>query len=134
MSGSPSPLAERRASTGKRKRSEQGWIRRKARDARRLAEHYEARDALAQPRHTLGLVDERQLQVHLEPLVPEKFAAASWNVPRVARSEPPKWSAAAVVRLDTNKPEGGHWASDLWRAQLGGTRSPEPFLNATASN
>ena len=33
-----------------------------------------------------------------------------------------------------NKPNGGHWAPDLWRAQLRGTRSPELFLNVTAFN
>ena len=36
--------------------------------------------------------------------------------------------------MDTNKPKGGHWASDLWRAHSWGTRSPEPFLSVTASN
>ena len=36
--------------------------------------------------------------------------------------------------METNKPKGGHWALDLWRSELGGTRSPEPFLSVTTPN
>ena len=66
----------------------------------------------------------------------EKFAAASFErfCGWLVRNLRTKWRAAAVICMDTNKPRGGHWASDLWRAQLGGTRSPEPFLSVTASN
>ena len=39
---------------------------------------------------------------------------------------PPQWSAW----IRTNH----KGASDLWRAQQGGMRSPEPFLGVTASN
>ena len=136
MPDPPCPLTEPCASNGKRKCSEQGWIRRKERDARRSAEHYEPRDALARPQYTLGAVDERQHQVHLEPLVPEKFVEASFERFRewFVRALGAKWPAAAVIRLNTNKPQGGHWTSDLWCAQLGGTRSPEPFITVTASN
>ena len=75
----PSPPAEPHASTGKWKRSEQGWTRRKARHARRSAEHYEARGALVRLRYTLGVVDERQFQIYLEPSVPKKFTEHHLN-------------------------------------------------------
>ena len=69
MPGPPALAIAPRASTGKRKRSEQGWAHRKACDAQRTAEHYEGRDALVRPHYTLGTIDEKQLQIHLDPVV-----------------------------------------------------------------
>ena len=135
MSDSPDPPAESHPSTGKRKRSEQGWVASKARDARHQAQHYEGKHALASPNYTLGTVDDLQLQVHLASPVPEKFAAASferfqgWLV-RCLRA---KWPVAAVVRVGRDRPQGHHWASNLWRLQLGGTRDPDPFLSVSSS-
>ena len=62
------------ASTGNRNRSEQGRTRRKARDARCTVKHYKGWAALASPHYTLGVVDEKQMQIHFDPPVPEKFA------------------------------------------------------------
>ena len=78
----PYPLASSNAphaSGGKRKRLEQGWAHHKARDARRTAEHCEERASLVQPCYTLGTVNEKQLQIHIHPPVPEKFADASFE-------------------------------------------------------
>ena len=77
MPGRPTSSTAPRASTGKRKHLEQGWAHRKACDDRRTAEHYEGQDALVRPHYTLGTVDKMQLQIHLDPPVPEKFAQAS---------------------------------------------------------
>ena len=123
MSRSPSPPAEPRASTGKQKRSEQGWTRCKARDAHCSEEQYEARDASPSP-SPFGASDAGKVRRSLLR-----------TLLRMARSQPPNQIfAVAMVRMDTNKPQGGHWPSALWRAQLGDTRSPEPFLSVTTSN
>ena len=108
MSDSLGLPAESHSSTGKRKRSEQGWAARKARDARHQAEHYEGKQALASPSYMLGTVDDLQLQVHLAPPVPEKFAAASFERFRgwLVRCLRAKWPAAAVVRVDRDTPQG----------------------------
>ena len=110
MPAPPNPPTEPYASIGKRKRSEQGWTHRKARDARRSARYFEARDLSTRPRYTLGVVDERQLQIHLEPSVPDKFAVAAFERFRgwLVRNLRAKWPETAVVRMETNKPKGGH--------------------------
>ena len=110
MSDSPDPPAESHFSTGKRKRSEQGWAAHKARDARRQAEHYEGTKAPASPSYTLGMVDDLHLHVHLTPPMPEKFTAASFKRFRgwLIRSLRAKWPVAALVHINANKPQGGH--------------------------
>ena len=135
MSNSTDPPAKPHPPTGKHKRSDSGWATRKARDARRQAEHYEGKQAVASPSYTLGVMDDLQLQVHLAPPVHEKFAAAAFERFRgwLVRCLRAKWPAAEVIRVDRDKPQGHHWASDLWRLQLGGTRAPDPFLSVTSS-
>ena len=88
-----------RPSTGKRKRSEHGWAHRKTRDARCTAEHYEGRDALVRQDYTLGTNDEKQLHIHLDPPVPEKFAEASFErfCGSLVRALRAWWLATAVV-------------------------------------
>ena len=51
-------------------------------------------------------MDDLQLQVHLAPPVPEKFAAASFKRFRgwLVRCLRAKWPAAAVVCVDRDKP------------------------------
>ena len=136
MLDSPDPPAASHSSTGKRKRSEQGWAARKARDARQQAEHYEGRKALASPSYTLGMVDDLQTRVHLTPLVSEKFAAASFERYRgwLVRSLQAKWPATALVRINANKPQGGPLGLRSVAHPAWGTRAQEPFLNVTASN
>ena len=136
MPGPPASSTAPRPSTAKRKRSEQGWAHRKAGDARHTAEHYEGQDAPVRPHYTLGTVDEKQLQIHLDPPIPKKFAEASLERFRgsLVRALCAQWPAAAVVQLHTDKLRGGHWSQALWRAQLGRTRAPEPFVSVMASN
>ena len=123
MSASPNPPTPPHPPSGKRKRSASGWATRKARDARRPAEYYEGKQALESPSYTLGVLDDLQLQVYLTFPMQEKYAATSferfkgWLVRRLHT----KWQTAVVVRVDRDKPSGHHWASDLWRLQLGGT-------------
>ena len=114
----------------------QGWAARKARDARRLAEHYEGTKALASPIYTLGMVDDLQLHIHLTPPMPEKFATASFEQFRgsLVRGLRTKWPAAAIVRISAHKPQGAHWASDVGRIRFGGSRAPKPFLSINAPN
>ena len=135
MSDSPDPPTKPHPPTGKRKRSASGWAAHKAPDARCQAEHYEGKQALASPSYTLGTMDDLQLQVYLAPLVPEKHSATAFERfrGRLVRCLRAKWLAATVVRVDRDKPQGHHWASDLWRLQLGGTRCPDPFLSVTSS-
>ena len=45
----------------------------------------------------------------------------------------PKWPTVVFVRMDRDKPAGHHWISDLWRLQLGGSRTPYLFLSVTFS-
>ena len=64
-----------------------------------------------QPRHTLGTVNDKHLQIHLALPVHEKFTEAlfervrGWLV-RELRARGP----AAVVQLRTDKPRGDHWS------------------------
>ena len=134
MSESTDPPTKPHPPIGKRKR-ESGWAIRKARDARRQAEYYAGKQALASPSYTLGVMDDLQLQVYLAPLVPEKYAATSFERFRgwLVRCLRTKWPAAIVVHVDRDKPPRHHWSSDLWRLQLGGTRAPDPFLSVTSS-
>ena len=135
MSDSPNPLTKPHPPTSKSKRSERGWPTRKARDARRQAENYVGKQALTSPSYSLGTMDDLRVQVHLAPTVPEKFVAAAFQRFRgwLVRCLGAKWAAGAVFRVDPDKPQGHHWASDLWRLQLGGTRAPGPFLSITSS-
>ena len=101
--------------SGKRKRSASGWATCKARDARRQAEYFGSKQALESPSYTLGVLDDLQLQVHLEPPVQEKHAATAferftgWLVRRLR----PKWPAVVVLRMEQDKPAVYHWTSDV---------------------
>ena len=44
------------------------------------------------------------------------------------------WTAVAVVPRAPKLEQEKHWAHEIWRAQLGGTQSLEPFISVTATN